>query len=100
MKPSVVINDRDWDIKFELEYLKNTLNKSKSVELEKSIKQNQQLISIIDGYEKATETVLNQNKDFLNDLNSDREELYSCWARIQELDLILRIRYDWNGEAY
>ncbi len=79
MKPSVIINDRDWDIKYELRDLKKTFNQSQMKELEESINQNDQLLTMIDEYEKTSKILLAQNKEFLMELQSEREELYGCF---------------------
>jgi len=59
--------------------LKKTFNQSQMKELEESINQNDQLLTMIDEYEKTSKILLAQNKEFLMELQSEREELYGCF---------------------
>lgn len=99
--------------KGDLELLKGSINylngEKNKLESENNLltiaveEQNKQLInslSIISGYEDTSKTLLNQNKAIFEDLQNDREELYSCWSNVQRLDAILKLKYDWNGELY
>ena len=89
MKPSVIINDRDWDIKYELRDLKKTFNQSQMKELEESINQNDQLLTMIDEYEKTSKILLAQNKEFLMELQSDQLILIDSGLLILLVSLVL-----------
>lgn len=88
----IIINDNEEKIICNDSLLKNQLeSKEYTIDQYKLIVNN-----LHNNYNKQDERF----ERMLNWSLESREELYSCYTRLNELDFILRSRYNWDGVMY